>query len=68
MEKDYVIFSQRLAGFLMFNGCMLKKITKSKKNETKFVYFFNDNESVRNLVNQYQSNQPITISEGKQLK
>lgn len=53
MEKDYTIFSQRLAGILMYNGCKLKKIKPSKKDASKFVYFFNDNETVRNLVDQY---------------
>jgi hypothetical protein len=53
-EKDFVVFSQRLAGYLMLNSCKLKKISKSKQDDTKFVYFFNDTETVRNLVEQYK--------------
>lgn len=52
-EKDYVVFSQRMAGFLMMNGCRLKKIKLSNKDNTKFVYFFPDNETVRRFVEQY---------------
>lgn len=55
MEKDFVIFKQRLAGILMYHGCKIKKITPSKKDPSKFVYFFNDNETVRNLVKQYST-------------
>lgn len=52
-EKDFVVFKMALAGWLMQNGCRLKKITPSKKDATKFVYFFNDNENVRSLVEEY---------------
>lgn len=53
MEKDYVVFKQALAGFLMMNSCRLKKITPSKKDQRKYVYFFKDTEVVRSLVKQY---------------
>ncbi|MED4228119.1 DUF5659 domain-containing protein [Neobacillus cucumis] len=53
MEKDYVVFKQALAGFLMMNSCRLKKITASKKDQSKYVYFFKDTETVRSLVKQY---------------
>lgn len=64
MEKDYVVFSQRMAGYLMLNGCKLKKVSKSKKDETMLVYFFNNNEIVRELVQSY--NQQIKINGGIQ--
>jgi hypothetical protein len=54
MEKDMVIFSQKLAGWLMFNSCKLKKMTKSKKDQSKFVYFFDNIEVVKDIVTQYQ--------------
>jgi hypothetical protein len=63
-DKDYVIFSQRLAGYLMLNGCKLKKITASKKDKSKFVYFFYDNNTVRSFVEQYQQ---IKINGGRLL-
>jgi hypothetical protein len=54
-EKDYVIFSQRVAGILMQNGCRLKKIKPSNKDVTKFVYFFQNSETVRSIVEQYSN-------------
>jgi hypothetical protein len=57
-----VVFSQRIAGFLMLNGCKLKKVSKSKKDESMLVYFFSNNETVKDLVNSY--NQQIKINGG----
>lgn len=54
-EKDFVVFSQRMAGYLMMQGCRLKKLKVDKDNSTKFVYFFSDNETVRSFVDQYKS-------------
>lgn len=54
-EKDYVIFSQKLAGFLMMNSCRLKKIKNANDDPRKFVYFFNNNEEVKSLVAKYKS-------------
>ncbi|WP_144700165.1 DUF5659 domain-containing protein [Fictibacillus phosphorivorans] len=53
-EKDFVVFSQRMAGYLMMNSCRLKKMKVDKDNSTKFVYFFSDNENVRKLADQYK--------------
>ncbi|MED4693803.1 DUF5659 domain-containing protein [Peribacillus frigoritolerans] len=38
--KDYVVFSQRMAGYLMLNGCRLLKLKVDKNEPTKYVYFF----------------------------
>jgi hypothetical protein len=54
-EKNMVIFSQYLAGQLMVAGCRLKKIKPDKKDCTKFVYFFENTELVRNYVSRYMS-------------
>ncbi|MBH0155993.1 hypothetical protein IHV10_06400 [Fictibacillus sp. 5RED26] len=53
-EKDFVVFSQRMAGYLMMNSCRLKKMKVDKDNSTKFVYFFTDNQNVRKLAAQYK--------------
>jgi Domain of unknown function (DUF5659) len=55
MEKDYVVFSQRMAGYLMMNGCRLKKIKNDINNSTKFVYFFPNTDYVKNFVEKYQN-------------
>jgi hypothetical protein len=46
----------------MLNGCKLKKVSKSKKDESMLVYFFSNNETVKDLVNSY--NQQIKINGG----
>ena len=53
MEKDYVVFSQRMAGFLMMNGCRLKKIKNDLNTPTKFVYYFPNTDYVKTFVEQY---------------
>ncbi|MGE7216603.1 DUF5659 domain-containing protein [Priestia koreensis] len=53
-DKDYVVFSQRMAGFLMLNGCRLLKIKPDKVTPTKFVYFFPNTEYVKDFVAKYQ--------------
>lgn len=57
LVKDRVVFSQKLAGYLMMNGCKLKNISLSKKDNTKFVYFFKDSEQVRTYIDQYSLKQ-----------
>jgi hypothetical protein len=54
-EKDYIVFSQKLAGYLMFNGCRLLKIKHDKETPTKFVYFFPNTEQVVGIVQKYKT-------------
>jgi hypothetical protein len=54
MEKDYIVFSQKMAGFLMYNGCRLLKMKNAKYEPTKFVYFFPHNDFVMDMVEKYQ--------------
>lgn len=55
-EKDYVIYSQRLAAMLMSNGCRLKKIKPDKDKPNFNVFFFENTNHVKELVKQYRSN------------
>lgn len=52
-EKDYIVFSQTMAGYLMMNGCKLKKLKAAKDNSNKFVYFFPNTEFVLGHAKQY---------------
>lgn len=52
-EKDYVVFSQRMAGFLMLNGCKLLKVKNDYRTPTKFVYYFPNTDYVMNIVEKY---------------
>jgi hypothetical protein len=56
-EKNFVVFSQRLAATLMLGGCKLHKVSPSKEDNSKNVFFFDDNEKVRELVREYKLNQ-----------
>ncbi|WP_369127048.1 DUF5659 domain-containing protein [Bacillus weihaiensis] len=52
-EKDYVCFSQTMAGFLMTRGCKLKNIKRSTKDNSKFVYYFPNTDYVLNHAEEY---------------
>lgn len=53
-EKDYVVFSQRLAAILMQNGCRLKKIKPDKDKPNFNVFFFENTDRVKELIQQYR--------------
>lgn len=52
--NNYIVFSQKLAGYLMMNGCRLLKMKPDMNEPTKFVYFFKNEEYVINHVNDYK--------------
>jgi hypothetical protein len=52
-NKNFVIFNQKTAAYLMNNGCQLKKVEPSKKNPLVNVFIFANNETVLKLVEQY---------------
>ncbi len=52
-EKDYVVFSQRMAGYLMLNGCKLLKVKAHNNSTDRLVYFFPNNDHVLSTVDTY---------------
>jgi hypothetical protein len=54
-NKNFVIFNQKTAAYLMNNGCQLKKVEPSKKNPLLNVFIFANNESVLSLVERYKA-------------
>jgi hypothetical protein len=40
MDKNHIVFSMRMAGYLMQKGCRLIKLKNDKNNPNKHVYFF----------------------------
>lgn len=52
-QKDFVIFNQTCAGWLMQNGCKLLKVKPNKHDPSKFVYYFPSNDYVQEKVNKY---------------
>lgn len=56
--KDYVVFSQRLAGWLMLYGCKLLKVDQSRHDSNKLIYFFPNTEYVLKQVEEYKIKNP----------
>lgn len=43
MKKEYIVFNQKLAGFLMQKGFILKRLGKSDKPNSRLnIFFFNE--------------------------
>lgn len=54
--KKYVVFNQRVCGWLMMHGFVLKVIEKSNKdNSNRNVFIFNDTEDLRNCISKYDN-------------
>lgn len=47
------IFSQKLAGYLMYNGFTLKYMKPDNKRENKNVFFFTDSEKLQKAMGNY---------------
>jgi hypothetical protein len=59
MKKEYIVFSNRLAGYLMYNGHILKRTGKSDKpNSTLNIYFFNESPELLQKVEEYKKLHP----------
>lgn len=53
MKKEYLIFNQRLAGYLMLSGFVLKRMNKSKDGSNRNVFLFNESEELLNKVKEF---------------
>jgi hypothetical protein len=53
MKKEYVIFNQRLAGFLMMNGFPLKHIERNELTN-KNLFFFNESDELFKTIKNYK--------------
>ena len=54
-KKDFIIFNQHLAGWLMMEGYVLKKLKLSNKKDTKRnVFIFNDTEQLHSSIVKYK--------------
>ncbi|ACB84822.1 DUF5659 domain-containing protein [Natranaerobius thermophilus] len=50
----YVVRSQRLAGFLMLKGFVLKKLDISREDPSRNVFLFNNTKELRDTVELYK--------------
>jgi hypothetical protein len=54
--KKYVVFNQKVCGFLLLHGFVIKGIEKSNKPESKMnVFIFNDTEELRSKISEYDN-------------
>lgn len=54
--KKFVVFNQKVCGFLLLHGFVLKGIEKSNKLNSKMnVFIFNDTEELRNKISAYDN-------------
>ncbi len=55
MNKEYIVFSQRLAGELMIRGFVLKRLEKTNKpNSNRNIFIFNENENLLDFIIDYK--------------
>lgn len=53
-KREFTVFSQTLAGFLMMRGFVLKRMTQSKKDFNRNVFIFNESDELLNALKEYQ--------------
>lgn len=55
MKKEYIVFNQRLAGYLMQQGFVLKRMEKSnQENSNRNVFVFNNTDDLIKKVKEYK--------------
>lgn len=56
MKKEYIIFNQRLAGYLMMNGFVLKRMDRTRHtNSNRNIFIFNESENLLKVIDIYKS-------------
>lgn len=56
MKKEYVIYNQKLAGYLMQQGFVLKRMEKTtQENSNRNVFIFNNTESLIQIIKEYKN-------------
>ena len=53
-KKEFIVFSQLMAGYLMMRGFVLQKIIPSTKDEDKNVFIFNETEELKIAMEEYK--------------
>jgi hypothetical protein len=57
MKKEYIVFNQKLAGYLMQCGFVLKRIEKTiKNNSNRNIFFFNESDELMEKIVYYKEN------------
>lgn len=59
MGKDIIsIFSQRLAGFLMYNGFVLGGMRQDTNGSGRNIFYFKNSDSIQNEILKYRKIHP----------
>ena len=53
MNKQYVVHSQKMAGWLMLRGNKLITVAVNKRRPNYLIYVFNDTDKLRNDMSDY---------------
>lgn len=55
-KQKYVVFSQKVAGFLLLHGFVLQAIEVTRQvNSKRNVFIFNDSDQIRKTIAEYDS-------------
>ena len=55
-KKLFVIYSKKLAGYLLFNYCTLVKVVPNIQDRTRKVYLFKNTEKLLELIESFKTN------------
>ncbi len=56
-NNDVVVYTQKLAGILMQNGYRLANVSRNKKDDKKFVFYFAYKEGIKDFIDCYRAQQ-----------
>lgn len=58
MKEEHIIFSMKLAGYLMQRGFVVKRMEKSTRegNERRNIFIFNKSDDLLNACEDYMNN------------
>ena len=57
--KSIIVFSQKMAGWLMYQGFVLIQMRPDKKNNNKNIFIFKESEEIRNKIKEYLYNEQV---------
>lgn len=61
-HKYRFIFSQKLAGLLMYKGFVLKDFRKDKANPKKNLFVFNESQALRDVLSSYDKGGSLNVT------
>lgn len=53
-KKEFIVFSQLMAGYLMMRGFVLKRMMSSTKDNRKNVFVFKESDELMQAISEYE--------------